>query len=188
MKLLNWGKAAINILIILGSGTRSVVKWLTAGGGEMAAYALLFMTLVVTGDVFARFLLGAGTNWSIEVTGYLLAMLVFLGLAYTLRERAHIRITFLVDRLPRKVQGWSNVITSLIFLAYTIFLCYLTWRFTSQSIAFKATSRTGADIILWPFQIVMPVGLAIISLLLISNIYTQIKKIVVNRSGSLMKE
>ena len=153
----------------------SLIRWLTTGGGVLAAFGILAITLMVTGDVTARFLAGAGTKWTLEFTGYLLVMVVFLGLAYTLRERSHIRILFLVDRLPKKVQAWMEVVTSFIFLGFCAFLCYLTWHLTLTSIILGTTSRTGVDVLIWPYQFFMPLGLALISILLIGNIYTQIR-------------
>ena len=157
------------------SAVTSLIRWLTTGGGMLAAFGIFAITLIVTGDVAARFLLGAGTKWTLEFTGYLLVMVVFLGLAYTLRERSHIRILFLVDRLPKKVQAWLVVVTSTIFLGFCAFLCHLTWHQTLTSITLGTTSRTGVDVLVWPYQLFMPLGLALISILLIGNIYTQIK-------------
>lgn len=157
------------------SVTNSLVRWLTIGGGVVAAVGILAMTLIVTGDVSARFLAGAGTKWTLEYTGYLLVMVVFLGLAYTLKQRGHIRILFLVDRLPKKVQGWLGVVTSFIFLGFCAFLCHLTWNATWTSFTLGTTSRTGVDVLVWPYQLFMPMGLGLISILLIGNIYSQIK-------------
>ena len=157
------------------SAVTSLIRGLTTGGGMLAAFGIFAITLIVTGDVAARFLLGAGTKWTLEFTGYLLVMVVFLGLAYTLRERSHIRILFLVDRLPKKVQAWLAVVTSFIFLGFCAFLGYLTWHQTLTSITLGTTSRTGVDVLVWPYQLFMPLGLALISILLIGNIYTQIK-------------
>ena len=171
MDFMNFSRLARGLL----SAVTSLIRWLTTGGGVLAAFGIFAITLMVTGDVTARFLAGAGTKWTLEFTGYLLVMVVFLGLAYTLRERSHIRILFLVDRLPKKVQAWMEVVTSFIFLGFCAFLCYLTWHLTLTSIILGTTSRTGVDVLVWPYQLFMPLGLALISILLIGNIYTQIK-------------
>jgi TRAP-type C4-dicarboxylate transport system permease small subunit len=166
----------------------SLVHWLTTGGGVLSAVGILAITLMVTGDVAARFLAGAGTKWTLEFTGYILVLVVFFGLAYTLRERSHIRILFLVDRLPKKVQIWLEVVTSFIFLGFTAFLCYLTWNATLTSIGFGTTSRTGVDVLVWPYQLFMPLGLALISILLIGNIYTRIRDNIRGVSPSAVSE
>jgi len=153
----------------------SALDWLVTAGGKISAYAVIVVTLIVTMDVTARFLLGAGTKWAVEFTAYFLVAIVFFGLAYTHREGAHIRIDFLFVRLPRKVQGWLEVVNSVLFLAYALFLGVLGLESVVTSFMRETTSRTGVDVIIWPFQLFMPLGLAIISLLLIRKIYMAIK-------------
>ena len=102
-------------------------------------------------------------------------MAVFLGLAYALKKDAHIKVDFLVARLPKPVQNWLKVINSILFLFFTTMLCYFNWRLFAESLALKTSSFTAVDVIVWPVQLLMPVGLAIMGLLLIVNIYTETK-------------
>ena len=159
----------------------STLNTLVMAGAIIAAFAIFFITITTTVDVGMRFLLGAGTMWVLEFSRYALVAQVFFGLAYTLREKGHIRITFLVNRLPVKVQNWFNLFAPIMFLIYTSVLFHLTWDFFAISFVRKTTSVTAVDIIVWPFQVFIPLGLAIISLLLIRNIYTELRIILVGR-------
>ena len=163
------------ISTLAGGGFSFVINWLTTAGGKVAAFAVLAMALVVTGDVMSRWLFGAPTPWAMESAGYLLVIAVPLALAYTLRVGGHIRVTVFVDRLPGKVQVWLRVITSIMGLGYTVLLGYLTWDQTATSFTLKTTSGTVTEVIIWPFQVFIPMGLALISLLLILNIYRETK-------------
>jgi len=157
-----------------GFGLRFVLEWLAVAGGMGAGWAVLAMAVLVTINVMARWLLGAEVKGVTEFTSYLLAIAVFVGLAYTLRRGKHITITFLVTRLPEKAQHWLKVVTSSIFLGYAAFLCFLSWNCTLLSFVLKTTSRSGTDVIVWPFQIWIPIGLALLSLVLILNIHAEI--------------
>ncbi len=150
-------------------------------GGVVAAFSIVAMMAITTMDVGMRLTVGKATVWTLEISRYLLVAQIFFGLAYTLRERGHIRITFVVSRLPAKVQDWLKVITSTLFLAYTGILCYLTWSIFARSFELKTTSTTILDIIVWPFQLFIPLGLALISLLLIRNIYAEVRIALVSR-------
>ena len=154
----------------------SVSGWLAVSGGYLASCALLVMTIGVTLDVLARFLLGAGTKLAIEMSGYLVVAIVFFGLAHTHRTNGHIEIDFLVKRLPARAQRWCRVFNSAVFLAYTLLLGYFGWRTFWTSYQFETTSRTGLDVAIWPYQLVIPLGLAITSLLLASNIAVEIAR------------
>ena len=152
----------------------SVTRALALGGGYVASGALLVMTVGVTLDVLARFLLGAGTKLAIEMSGYAVVAIVFFGLAHTLNTGGHIEIDFLVKRLPAGAQRWYRIFNSLVFLAYTFLLTYFGLKTFWTSYEFNTTSRTGLDVLIWPYQLVIPLGLAITGLLLVSNIVADI--------------
>lgn len=165
----------LNRLAILGGRLFSrVINQIALSASGIAGFAVLAMTFIITMDVVLRYAFEP-TKWAQEFSTYLMIVLVFLGLAYTLKENAHIRVDFLIVKLPKRVRDWLRVINSTLLLAFTIILFYLNWRFFAASFALKATSRTSVDVILWPAQLVMPLGLAIMILLLICNIYTETK-------------
>lgn len=149
---------------------------LTLLASGIAGLALLVMTLIITMDVVLRYAF-TPTKWVHEFSAYLMVVLVFLGLAYTLKENAHIKVDILVVRLPRRIQDWMKVIHSSIFLVFTIILLYFNWHLFAQSFALKSTSYTSADVIIWPAQLFMPLGFAILGLLLICNIYVETKAV-----------
>ena len=159
----------------LGRLYSRAVKLLALRAGDMAGLCALAMTLFITLDVFLRYAFNAPTIWANEVSSYLLLVMVFMGAAYALREKAHIRIDVVVSRLPRRVQDWMQVISSIIFLIFTVILGYFTWSIFLDTVRFAETSRSLWDIPLAPWQVWLPLGLAIISLLLILNIYNEIK-------------
>jgi len=152
--------------------------------GDIAGVGVLLMSLAITMDVFLRYVFNAPTKWVNEASSYMLLVVVFLGLAYALREKAHIRIDFIVIRLPRRVQDWLQVISSIAFLIFTVILCYFTWNIFLTTVRFATTSRSIWDIPLAPWQVFLPLGLAIISLLLILNIYTETKTALQKSKGS----
>ena len=151
------------------------VKLLVQRAGDMAGLCALAMTIFVTLDVFLRYVFNAPTIWANEASSYLLLLMVFMGSAYALREKAHIRIDVVVTRLPRQVQDWLQVFSSITFLIFTGVLCYFTLSIFLDTVRFAETSRSLWDIPLAPWQVWLPLGLAIISLLLILNIYNEIK-------------
>jgi len=153
----------------------SIVNWLTVRAGDLAGFCALGMTIFITADVFLRFFFNAPTIWANEASSYLLLVMVFMGAAYALKERAHIRIDFVVIRLPRHIQDWLQVYSSIAFLIFTGILCWFTGAIFLETVRFSETSRSLWDPPLAPWQVWLPLGLAIISLLLILNIYNEIR-------------
>src|SRR5262245_35474029 len=103
---------------------KSIAEWLAVAGGYVAGAGLLGMTVGVSLDVSVRYLLGAGTKYATEISGYIVVAIVFLGLAYTQQTKGHIQIDFLIKRLPTRLQRWVRLFNDAVFLAYTLFLGY----------------------------------------------------------------
>jgi len=168
----------------LWRGIGSLAGRLAVSGGYLASCALLVMTIGVTLDVLARFLLGAGTKLAIEMSGYLVVAIIFFGLAYTYKTDGHIAIDLVVRRLPPRAQRWCRIFNSTVFLAYTLLLGYFGWRSFWTSYEFGTTSRTGLDVLVWPYQLIIPVGLALTSLLLACNIGVSIARLIRNADAA----
>jgi len=162
------------LAILAGRLFDRAVNGVVLSASVIAGLAVLAMTLIVTMDVVLRYAF-TPTKWVHEFSTYLMVVLVFMGLAYALKEDAHITVDALTARLPRRVQDWMKVINSTLFLVFTILLCYFNWHLFKQSFTSKSTSYTSVDVILWPTQLFMPLGLAIMGLLLICNICAETK-------------
>lgn len=145
-------------------------QWLAVAGAYVAAAGILIMTVGLTLDVSVRYIFGAGTKYATELSGYIVVGVVFLGLAYTHLTKGHIEIDFVVKRLSPRPQRWLRLFNSLVFFGYTVLLGYYGWRTVSDSYIFKTTSRTGWDVIVWPYQALIPIGLAMCGLLLAASI------------------
>jgi C4-dicarboxylate transporter DctQ subunit len=145
-------------------------EWLSMAGGYIASAALLVMTIGVTLDVLVRFAVGAGSKAATELSGYMLVAIVFIGLAYTDKTKGHIEIHFVTARLSEATQRRLRVFCSFVFLAYTLVLGYFGWVTVWTSYAFDSTSRTGLDVLIWPYQMFIPAGLALATLLIAARI------------------
>ena len=64
---------------------------------------LFFMMVSIFYDAVMRYAFSAPTSWSLEVNSFLLVFLAVVGAAEAQKQDAHIRITFFVDKMPRKV-------------------------------------------------------------------------------------
>ncbi len=163
------------MLILVNRWFDAMVHWLVRASKNISSYAVLAMALIMTADVLARTLLGIGTKWTVEVSGYLLVVATFLALGYTLQEDAHIKMDILITKLPKRVQTWLCLVACILFLTYTVLLCVFTWKQFVMSFVLKTPSPTGTDIVLWPIQLFIPLGLALISLKLLQQIRDGIK-------------
>ena len=76
----------------------AISRWLHAIG----AYVVLpLLTLLISVDVVLRYVFSAPLSWSLEVSKYLLLIMILLGLLASFRDDVHIRVDIFHSLLPR---------------------------------------------------------------------------------------
>jgi TRAP-type transport system small permease protein len=96
---------------------------------EKALDAVLVLMMIVMGSsisiqVFSRYIINRPTGWSEELARYLFVWITFLGGAVVIRQRRHVDVSFLTDRLPRRVAAGFLLVAD---LAVLFFLGALAW-------------------------------------------------------------
>lgn len=83
--------------------------------------ALLFvvMVILVLFQVFARFILHISVPWTEELARYFLILVTFTGGAIAVRDRQHLSIFAIFNRLPKQIRYYLNICFN---VAITIFL------------------------------------------------------------------
>lgn len=108
----------------------------------LALSALAAIVAVITWTVFGRYVLQQSPGWGPEVALVLLGWIGFLGIAIGVREKGHIAVTFVVDRLPRTPRRLIGLLTPLTFLVFGAYLVVQGWDFT-QSMMRNTLPATG---------------------------------------------
>jgi C4-dicarboxylate transporter DctQ subunit len=92
------------------------LRWLdratAACSGATAALGAVVVLLLaaITGySVFWRYVLDQPITWSDELSGYLVVLLVMLGVAEALRRGDHINVDLVIARLPAAGRRWATV-------------------------------------------------------------------------------
>ena len=145
-----------------------------------AALLILFMTLLVTVDVLGR-VFGMPTYVSVEMSGYMLVGVAFLGLAYTQRSGGHIQITMLSNRLSPTSQKQLKIATLIVSI---IFISWLTWSTLGpviQNYVLHRTSVTPIKTPVWIPWLLVPAGFALFAIELIVELIKVISSSQINR-------
>ncbi len=104
---------------------------------------VFFLSLVVCSvltQVVLRFMFDSAAPWAEETAVYGMIFSVYLGGCMAVRERAHLRITMLVMRLPRSLQICSIVLADGLWLAFVAFMVVQTTIYTQ--LLFEVTYQT----------------------------------------------
>jgi len=126
-------------------------------------FVLVLMVLITVVDVFLRYVLNRPILGSYELTEFMMAVLVFGSLAYTMAVKGHVCVDLVVNRLPERGQAIVECITSLFAL---ILFSLATWRNVLHAGKTWERNDVSAELFITisPFVLFVALGLAVLSL------------------------
>ncbi len=143
---------------------------LSSTGAVVSSAAFVFMVSLTVLEVILRSLFGKSTLVASEYSGYLLAAMIYLGMGFSFREEAHIRITFLKGRLTGRI-GW---VLELWCYAFAGVLCVLStvfiWDLVSTSFERGLQAYTVAETPLYVPQAMLFIGMIVFTLQVIAGL------------------
>lgn len=126
-----------------------LVNGISSGLAGISGIAILIITLIVSTDVVMRYLFNSPLLFAGETCEFLLALIIFAGLAYTFQRGGHIRIDLITRRLPSRFRYRMRMAT---FGTAIIYLIILTWQislFIKECYSFNRAST----VLLFPIWI-----------------------------------
>ena len=159
------------LIRVLALAVREFSAMVSMSGGGVFVF---LMTLLISVDVLGR-AVRKPTYVAIEMSGYLLVGIVFLGLAYTQRRGQHISIVMLTDKLPLEKRRALKIATLILSAIFIIWLTWFTFGPVLQNYRLKAISLTLVHTPLWIPYAFIPLGLGMLAIELISEIIEEIR-------------
>jgi len=159
-----------------------IIDKFTDTTGTWVAWLNIPLVLIVSYEVFARYLFHAPTIWSFELTYMLYGTIFMLGSAYALHKGAHIRTDFFFEKWSIRTKGVIDSIAYLVFFFPSIFVFMLVsggegwYAYTIN----EESEQTPWRPILWPYKMVVPLTCV---LLLIQGVSEVIKSLWAARTG-----
>ena len=128
--------------------------WLAKG----SAIILALLTILILVEISLWNTLKVTTLVADEYSAYGLAAIIFLGAGYTLKEKGHIRITLVLNLLPKRL---AALVTALASSGTLFFIGYLAWqlyRMTASAYRYGSTSGTLTATPIWIPQAIVVIG------------------------------
>lgn len=132
--------------------------------GVVAAFSALVMSLIITYEVFMRYVLRHPTVWVLDVSEYLVVSVVFLGAAWCLHEDGHVFVDLVTDRLTPQARLISRAISSFIAFIFCIILAWQSWLWWWPSYTYGWTSDTALKFPLVAPYLFVAVGFTVLTL------------------------
>ncbi|HKC30368.1 MAG TPA: TRAP transporter small permease [Burkholderiales bacterium] len=143
--------------------------------GIVAAALIGLGVLVVCEMVFVRYLLNQNTIWQTDFVTWSLVAATFVGSPYVLLTRGHVNVDLLPHHLGPRGRWWLALASIVMSLAFCLVLTVLTARFWLEAWDNRWVSDTMWRARLWIPYSSMPIGLAILCLQYIADLYCLVR-------------
>ena len=127
--------------------------------GKLFAWSIFLLTLAISYEVFARYVMKAPTDWAYDVSYMLYGTLFMMAGAYTLSRNGHVRGDFIYRNWAPRTQARVDLVLYLLFYFPGILaLIYAGWNFFQLSYRIgEVSSASPNGPIIWPFKAVIPI-------------------------------
>lgn len=134
-------------------------------GAAIFVMAVLMAVNVISRQVFEHPFLDTVLLGELSVV-----VLTYLGLAWVYRLGGHVAVRILVERLAWRTRLWVEVAGLSVSLAGLAVAIYETWVFAYASLVLGERLRGIFRVDAFPFHVLMPVGLSLLSLEIVRTI------------------
>lgn len=151
--------------------------WLVVGANGLSAAFVLVLMVLVMADIIGRYLFNSPVPMTYEVGSFMMVFIVFLGLAYTQRMGAHIRVEFLTLHLSAQTRALLDIVASVLGLGLYAVITYegFLWSWTSWEVGDYVAGLV--NIPRYPSQFVVPFGAAILCLQFLADIVRRVSEL-----------
>lgn len=143
------------------------IRWcdrLSKGCGVIAGILLIVAVILVLSEIVVRTLLDSTLYITEEYTGYLMAAITTLALAYTLQDKGHIRMVFLYSKLKGKARSALEIYSFAVGFVMFAVITFTTASFFWDSVVSQTRSMQISETYLAIPQFFMPFGALVITL------------------------
>lgn len=147
----------------------ATLERIAVASGALAAACLAGIGALIAAQIVAR-LFGYQIPAADDFAAWTLAGSIFLALPYAMVRGDHIRVTLLLQFLPERAKRPYEVCATLIALGLSAWCAWHAAYFVYESYAYNEIAQGMLRIPLWIPQISMPIGLTLLTLMLVRHL------------------
>jgi TRAP-type C4-dicarboxylate transport system permease small subunit len=140
---------------------------------SIGMYLLIPMMFLTTIDVMARASMARPITSSIELSEYMLAVLILLGLGYTEQVKGNVKVGFVLEKFSSRIQAVTDIITILLSLFIIFILVWQGWIIAIRETTVSFMLRIPQT----PFRLLVSVGGFLLGLELIIDFVNACNKL-----------
>ena len=149
----------------------------------ISSIAIFLMALLVTADVVGRFVFNNPIAGTTELVRSALVAIVFLALAYTLRQGRHVRTTVILQRLSPVGVETVNIVASLIGAVMFAVMCRYSWDAAWSGWLIREYEGVQLHVPLYPVRFIVILGSGLVCLQFLINLLRSVDTLRGRRKG-----
>ena len=127
--------------------------------GQVFAWLIVCLTLLISWEVFSRYALNHPHDWALDAQIMMYGTLFMMAGAYTLAKNGHVRGDVLYGFFaPRTQAAIDLVLYVLFFLPGIVPLTWAGWNYARESLAIRESTFSATPLPLYPFKFAIPVA------------------------------
>jgi TRAP-type mannitol/chloroaromatic compound transport system permease small subunit len=132
-----------------------VSTWL----GQLFAWLIVGLTLMITAEVFSRYVLNNPHDWALDAQVMMYGTMIMMAGAYTLAKNGHVRGDVLYGFfMPRTQATLDLILYFLFFMPGVVALTWAGWTFANESLAIRESTFSATPLPLYPFKFAIPIA------------------------------
>ena len=169
--------------------TLKVIGKIIDAVGNLCSVLMLLMIANVFFDVIMRYFFNDVSIGMQELEWHLFAAMFMFGIAYTLKEDAHVRVDILYDKMSARKQSMINILGALFFaLPITVVILYYSIDYTIEAYQMgEGSGDPGGLPHRWIVRSVIPTSSALLILAIIHVVLSNIELLRTPPDSSLIE-
>ena len=132
-------------------------KWYNDIEANLCVILALAMLVILSQQVFSRYILGTTVGWADEAARYMLVWFAYFAASVAIFKNAHIKIDAVLALWPKKARPYLKLFSNVVFFVYCIVVTYFSYNLVMDIRASGGISL-GMGIPMWVVYAIIPLG------------------------------
>ena len=127
--------------------------------GQLFAWLIVALTLMISWEVFSRYALNEPHDWALNLQIMMYGTLFMMAGAYTLSKNGHVRGDVLYGFFEPRTQATLDLILYFVFfLPGVVAMTWAGWTYAQESLAIREKTFSATPLPMYPFKFVIPLA------------------------------
>lgn len=134
----------------------------------VGAASLFAMTCLTTADVVGRYVFNKPITGALEVTEFMVLILIFSFLAYAQSQKSHVTVDLLLERFPEKIRKYVKIFNHLVCLGLMGLITWMGYQRAMELLEYGEASPN-LEVPHYPFVFFLVLGCLVMCIEYIRN-------------------